>query len=117
MALEARKRLVDALEAIRALERFTDDVDLNSYLTNEVLQSAVERKFEIIGEALKKAAAAKPELQSQIPELSAVISTCNRIIHEYDAVDQLILWDTVKNDLTDLKVALERNLSDAETPS
>ena len=46
-----------------------------------------------------------------------MISTRNRIIHEYDAVDQLILWDTVKNDLTDLKVVLERNFSDAETPS
>ena len=63
MELESRKRLMDALEAIRALERFTADVDLDSYLMNEVLQSAVERKFEIIGEALKKAAAAKQDPQ------------------------------------------------------
>ncbi|MFT5340079.1 MAG: hypothetical protein ACI9IO_001833, partial [Cyanobium sp.] len=37
----------------------------------------------------------------------AIIGTRNRIIHSYDAVDQLILWDAVSHDLYPLKASLE----------
>ena len=52
MRREALKRLLDAFEAIEAIERFIENCSLDHYLDNELLQSAVERKFEIIGEAL-----------------------------------------------------------------
>ena len=54
MKPEALKRLLDALLAAEAIQRFTSGVDLDDYLNNEILQAAVERKFEILGEALKK---------------------------------------------------------------
>ena len=52
MRREALKRLHDALEAIEAIQRFIENCTLDHYLENELIQSAVERKFEIIGEAL-----------------------------------------------------------------
>ena len=47
MQREALKRLLDPYEAIAAIERFTDNCSLDAYLDNELIQSAVERKFEI----------------------------------------------------------------------
>ena len=73
----------------------------------------MERKFEIIGEALKRALEADPDVTNLIPELRSIVGTRNRIVHVYEAVDQLILWDAIQNDLPGLKraisVALERN--------
>lgn len=106
MQREALKRLLDAYEAIAAIERFTDNCSLDAYLDNELIQSAVERKFEIIGEALKRALETDPDVLNLIPELHRIVGTRNRIIHEYEAVDQLILWDSIQNDLPGLRRAL-----------
>lgn len=106
MQREALKRLLDAYEAIAAIERFTDNCTLDSYLENELIQSAVERKIEIIGEALRRALEADPDVLNVIPELRRIVGTRNRIIHVYEAVDQLILWDSIQNDLPGLRRAL-----------
>ena len=41
-----------------------------------------------------------------IPDLRRIVGTRNRIIHVYEAVDQLILWDSINNDLPGLKSSL-----------
>jgi uncharacterized protein with HEPN domain len=66
----------------------------------------VERKFEIIGEALKLAHEADPSVLTIIPDLRRIVGTRNRIIHVYEAVDQLILWDAIQNDLAGLRSSL-----------
>ena len=106
MRREALKRLLDAFEAIEAIERFIENCSLDHYLDNELIQSAVERKFEIIGEALKRALEADPSVLMIIPDLRRIVGTRNRIIHVYEAVDQLILWDSIQNDLPGLKSSL-----------
>lgn len=103
----AIKRLVDAIQSIEAIERFTADIDLEAYLENELLQAAIERKFEVLGEALKKACEEEPNLLGAIPDLRAIISMRNRIIHAYDIVDHHILWDAIHHDTTQLKRELD----------
>lgn len=106
MRREALKRLHDALEAIEAIERFIENCTLDRYLDTELIQSAVERKFEIIGEALKRAQEADTSVLDVIPDLRRIVGTRNRIIHVYETVDQLILWDAIQNDLPGLKASL-----------
>ncbi|MCT0213262.1 MULTISPECIES: DUF86 domain-containing protein [unclassified Synechococcus] len=111
MRREALKRLLDAFEAIEAIERFIENCTLDHYLDDELIQSAVERKFEIIGEALKRALDADPSVLDVIPDLRRIVGTRNRIIHVYETVDQLILWDAIQNDLPGLKTSLQDVLS------
>lgn len=106
MRTEALKRLFDAFTAIESIERFIANCTLDHYLDNELIQSAVERKFEIIGEALKRASEADPSVLNGIPDLRRIVGTRNRIIHVYEAVDQLILWDAIQNDLPGLRNSL-----------
>jgi hypothetical protein len=73
MRREALKRLLDAFEAIEAIERFIENCTLDHYLDNELIQSAVERKFEIIGEALKRALEADPSVLAIIPDLRRIV--------------------------------------------
>ena len=71
-------------------------VDYNAFLRDEMRQAALERKFEILGEALNRAEQSDPELADRLPELRRIIGMRNRIIHGYDAVDEEILWDAVQ---------------------
>lgn len=91
MQVELLKRLQDAVEAITAVEGFLANQSQEDFLRSELLQVAVERKLEILGEALKKAADAGAAIEHLIPELRRIVATRNRIIHVYDAVGHLLL--------------------------
>jgi uncharacterized protein with HEPN domain len=93
---ETKRRLLDALEACRAIQNFSAGTDYLSFLSNELLRAALERKFEILGEALNRAEQSDPELAERLPELRRIIGMRNKIIHGYDAVDEEILWDAVQ---------------------
>jgi uncharacterized protein with HEPN domain len=93
---ETKRRLLDALEACRAIQKFSAGTDYLSFLNNELLRAALERKFEILGEALNRAEQSDPELAERLPELRRIIGMRNKIIHGYDAVDEEILWDAVQ---------------------
>jgi uncharacterized protein with HEPN domain len=110
MQVQVCKRLQDALNAITAIEGFLSNQSVEDFLSSDILQAAVERKFEIIGEALKKAAEADEEIVTLVPELRQIIATRNRIIHVYDNVDHLILWDVVRSQLPGLKIRLQAAL-------
>lgn len=107
---EALKRLLDALQAIQAVEAFTAGKTLEAFLDDDLLQAGVERKFEVIGEALKCAHAADPDVLELVPELPRIVSTRNRIIHVYEGVDHVILWDAIQNELPSLKIRLQSAL-------
>jgi len=117
MQVELLKRIQDALAAITAIEGFLSNQCRDTFLDSDMLQAAVERKFEILGEALKKAFEADASIETLIPELKQIISTRNRIIHVYDAVDHLLLWDVTQTQLPGLKARLQRILKDVSGPS
>lgn len=56
MLLEARKLLYDVQQAAELIQRFTQGLSLAAYSADPMIRSAVERQFEIIGEALGKLA-------------------------------------------------------------
>ena len=92
MKRSTAKRLHDAIQAIEAIERFTEAMDYEAYASSEIAMAAVERKFEIISEALKNAAAEDALIQASITVLPQIISLRNRIAHDYEQIDQEILW-------------------------
>lgn len=94
MKRSTAKRLHDAIQAIEAIERFTQDMDYEAYASNEMAMAAVERKFEIISEALKNAAAEDASIQASITVPPQIIGLRNRIAHAYEQIDQEILWTT-----------------------
>ena len=114
MTNEAKKRLHDVAKACETIAEFIGEKKFSAYENNRLLRSAVERQFEIIGEALNRAGAAEPSLAAQIPEFHRIIGLRNRLIHGYDNVDDEILWDVVQTKLTPLKQQIERILHQPE---
>ena len=95
--------LYDIREAIEAIFLFTENASFEEYEQNEMLRSAVERKFEIVGEALNRIKRDNPELLESIREHRKIISFRNILIHGYDNIDNRIVWDVIQNDLNNLR--------------
>jgi uncharacterized protein with HEPN domain len=102
-----KKRLLDALLACRAIREFTKGLDFSAYEDDLLVRSGVERQFEIVGEALNKAADDDASLLVRLPDLRRIVGLRNRLIHGYDTVDDEIIWDIVQTKLP----ALEEHLS------
>lgn len=110
MQRKALKWFFDALQAIRAIDTFTSGKSLATLRDNELVQAGVERKFEVMAAALIAAHAADPAVVELVPELPRITSTRNRIIHDYDSVDHVVLWHAILNELPSLKARLESRL-------
>jgi uncharacterized protein with HEPN domain len=113
MKLEAKKLLFDVVTACRDIEQFTAGKTLGEYLGSELLRSAVERKFGIIGEALVRLRARDRDTFDRINVSEDAIAFRNRLVHGYDAIDHQTVWETVKNDLPDLKIEAEQLLGNS----
>ncbi len=111
MNREARKRLHDALAACQLIAQFTAGRTLDDYDADPMLSAAVERKYEIIGEALRLAEMADPSVLDALPDLRKIVGMRNRIIHGYDAVDSETIWNVVEVHLPALAAQLEAALS------
>ena len=99
MQAESRKYLYDISRAAELLRRFTAGKSFADFSADELLQSAVERQFEVIGEAVNRLAQVDPETAAQISEYRRVISLRNILIHSYAQVDLRILWDVLQVNL------------------
>lgn len=93
------KHYYDAREAARAIRDFTTGRTFEDYCANEMLASAVERKFEIIGEALARIRRSKPDDLHVIGEWPAIIGFRNVLSHAYDHIEDTVVWGIVTEQL------------------
>jgi uncharacterized protein with HEPN domain len=94
--------LQDILEQAREIEVFTAGMTFEAYSEDHKTQAAVERKCEIIGEALNRIRSADEGLLEQIRDFRSIISFRNILAHGYDTVEARIVWGIIENDLNDL---------------
>lgn len=108
---DARKRLLDILEAIRQIEKYTSK-GRDAFDEVELVQVWVLHHLQIIGEA---ASSLDAEVQAQYPQIpwSEMIGMRNILVHQYFETRLDIAWDVVTDDLPRLKgqidAALENN--------
>ena len=80
--------------------------------TTSLLRSAVERQFEIIGEALHQLSRQDQELARRIPDLPRIVAFRNRLIHGYSLIDHDVVWNTVTTELPALRERLDELLTE-----
>lgn len=108
----AAKYLWDARRAAERITRFTSGRTCGDYLGDELLRSAVERQFEIVGEAFTGLRRVDPSLAATIPDLSRIVAFRNVLIHGYATVDNRLVWGVVEGKLADLLALLTQLLND-----
>ncbi|NPV58908.1 MAG: DUF86 domain-containing protein [Actinobacteria bacterium] len=103
MQVEAKKFLYDIQRASELIANFIAGKSLAEYEEDVMLQSAVERQFEIVGEALAKLTRVDETLAKRISDYRRIISFRNILIHGYMEVDHRIVWDIAESKLPTLR--------------
>jgi uncharacterized protein with HEPN domain len=96
------KLYYDIVNSINLIEEFLGSINLfEEYTLDLKTKSAIERQLGIVGEAIKKI----KELDSQelIQYHADIIGFRNILIHNYDSIDDSIVWSIIKEDLNSLK--------------
>lgn len=109
---EARKLLWDASLAAERLVRFTAGKTFLEYQSDELLRSAVERQFAILGEALNRFAQSEPGVAAAIPDLRRIVGFRNILVHGDASVDDRIVWGVMEKHLAPLRQTLDRLLAE-----
>ncbi len=108
---EIRKNLLDILQAAEEIQVFTEGMDFQAYRDSPVTQRAVERDFEIIGEALSRIKRIDEGVLDYVSEHRRIIGFRNILIHGYDVVDEMIVWNAVENHLPVLVTEIQELLN------
>lgn len=102
MQRDPRAFLWDVRESALAIQSFTAGMDATAYADNAMAQAAVERKFEIIGEALNQLAKLDTSIAARIPNLAQIVAFRNQLIHGYATVNVTTVWNIAQNALPSL---------------
>jgi uncharacterized protein with HEPN domain len=108
---DPRRHLEDVLDAINKIDEFIGAIDLNAYRADEKTKAAVERKIQVLTEAIIRLDDESPGAYPEI-DLKGYRGMGNILRHSYHRVDDGIVWDTVKEDLPDLRAIVQKLLGD-----
>ncbi len=112
MQHDPRAFLWDVREAALAIQAFTTGLDMTAYENNELVQAAVARKFEVIGEALNQLSKLDATLATQLPDLPQIVAFRNQLIHGYATVNPSTVWTIAQNSLPGLITAVQALLGE-----
>lgn len=107
----SRLYLEDILTSILRIEDYVRGLNFESFTKDQKTIDAVVRNLEIIGEAAKNIPESFSEKHAELP-WREMMSTRNKVIHEYFGVDNNILWQTTREDLPKLKAQIQKLLQE-----
>jgi uncharacterized protein with HEPN domain len=109
MSIEEKKLLTDIILAVNSIDDHLEGKRIFSeYKSNKTKRRAVERELEIIGEAVKNLLKITPDIPISYARL--IVDLRNKVIHAYDNVNDVLIWNVVMNHLPLLKTEVEQLL-------
>lgn len=93
------------LEALSRIFEYVDDIDEVGFLQNALVQDAVIRNLEVVGEAARNLVRYHPDFTAQYSDIpwEDMYWMRNRISHGYFSIDFEIVWKTIEKDLPELE--------------
>jgi uncharacterized protein with HEPN domain len=92
MERKSPKLLEDIRDSASFIQQVTTNKTIEDYRSDRLLRQAVERNFEIIGEAVGRLAKLDPTTAASISKFQQIISFRNVLIHGYDLIDEAQVW-------------------------
>lgn len=109
------KRLREALDAALLIHTMIQHQTLEGYLADEWFRAAVERKLEIIGEALNSVRRIDPTIADTLPTIHEWPALRNVLSHVYFQIDHAVVWRSATIDIPELIQTLERLLATGDS--
>ena len=110
MPREPQKHLRDMLDAAHHIVSFTEGIDKDRYAGDLMRKRAAEREFTILGEALNRLKRDNPEVVEQMQHVRAIRSFRNRLVHQYEAVDDTVVFGIIRRYVPLLMVEVQQIL-------
>ena len=105
---EIRELFEDVLSNANTIQEFVKEHDFESYRRDTKTRLAVERSFEIIGEALNRIKKIDEGILDSIRDYRSIISFRNILAHGYDHIEDRIVWGIIESDLITLSEDIRR---------
>ncbi|MBI4155411.1 DUF86 domain-containing protein [Candidatus Woesearchaeota archaeon] len=99
------------LEAIGNIESFSRGISREKFDKDKLIQSAIIRQIEVIGEAVKNVPVDFTNKHPNI-EWKKIAGTRDKIIHHYFGIDLDTVWDVIEKDLPKLKKDIKKLLEE-----
>lgn len=115
MQPSSAKLLEDIREAGQTIVEVTTGKTLDDYQSDKVLRLAVERCFEIIGEAIRRLDESDSATAAKITDHRRIIAFRNVLIHGYSLVKHDLVWSVVANQLPKLVKEAESLLAASQS--
>lgn len=112
MQRDARTYLYDIQQAASLVAQFADGRNFDEYLADIMLRSAIERQFEIIGEAMTQLAKLDATLAGRISEHQRIIGFRNILVHAYASIDNGLVWEAIQTKLPILRREIDELLAE-----
>lgn len=116
MPPEPRTFLWDAHRAASLVAGFVSGRSWGDYAQDVLLRSAVERQFEVVGEALNSLRKVDEDLAARVPDLARIVAFRNVLTHRYAAIDDQLVWEVATERVPALVDALAELLGDRQGP-
>lgn len=102
------------LQAIERIDRYTADLDEAGFLKSELVQDAVIRNIEIVGEAANNILRVGAKFAAEHGDIpwQVMYTMRNRVSHGYEQIDFEIVWKTIQGDLPALQAQIQEVLVD-----
>lgn len=112
-ALRVPDYLGHILLAMERVETYVKHLDETGFMNNAMVQDAVIRNIEIVGEASNNILRMDPVFAARHSEVpwQVMYAMRNRVAHAYDRIDIAIVWNTVQHDLPRLRAQISKLLS------
>src|SRR2546426_8591438 len=114
MPRDPRAYLWDVREAADRVASFVRKMDVDAFVADDLVASAVERQLEIIGEALSQLSTVAPDVAKQIDDVPKIVGLRNVIIHAYIKVRRDWIWRDIHQDLPRLRKTVDALLKKME---
>ena len=112
MVNESKSLIFDVVEGCKRIEVFTASIGFDDYDRSDLIRSAVERQFMIIGEAINKLKVVDGDIYSVIPHASQIVGFRNILVHGYNAVSNQLVWEIIRDHISELRRVCESFLDE-----
>lgn len=101
------QRILHIKEAIKEIEGYTRDIDMNEFKSNSMIRFASIKQIEIIGEAARYIT---DDTRNKFPDIEwkQIAGLRDILVHEYFGIDADLIWQIVKVDIPELRDKLKR---------
>ncbi len=103
-----KERLEHILEAAKNIQEFTEGVKYEDYLQNKMLQYAIVKNFEIIGEAAYHLTDELKDKTKDRIEWRKITAFRHILVHDYWMIDYETVWNSKETKLDNLSQEVEK---------